>query len=78
MSAFKITILAISAVILIITNSTTIYAAKPTELLRAAFVRNGDLWIKAGNNERQQTRGAYILNPKWSYDGKWIAYTKGE
>lgn len=78
MRAFRNTILAISTVVLIITNSTTIYAKKPAELLKAAFVRNGDLWIKAGNNERQQTRGAYILNPKWSYDGQWIAYTKGE
>lgn len=77
MRAFRNTILAISAVLLIITNNTTIYAKKPAELLKAAFVRNGDLWIKAGDNEKQQTRGAYILNPKWSYDGQWIAYTKG-
>lgn len=60
MRAFRNTILAISTIVLIITNSTTIYAKKPAELLKAAFVRNGDLWIKAGNNERQQTRGAYI------------------
>ncbi|KQX67007.1 TolB family protein [Paenibacillus sp. Root444D2] len=78
MRAFRRTFLAMSVVLLIITNSTTIYAKKPAELLKAAFIRNGDLWIKAGDNERQQTRGAYILNPKWSYDGKWIAYTKGE
>ncbi|KRF13368.1 TolB family protein [Paenibacillus sp. Soil787] len=78
MRAFKNTILAVLTVLLIITNSTTIYAEKPTELLIAAFVRNGELWIKVGDNERQQTRGAYILNPKWSYDGQWIAYTKGE
>ncbi|WP_261300812.1 TolB family protein [Paenibacillus andongensis] len=78
MRAFRNIILAISSLLLIITNSTTIYAAKPAELLKAAFVRNGDLWIKAGDSERQQTRGAFILNPKWSYDGQWIAYTKGE
>ncbi|MDQ0898777.1 translocation protein TolB [Paenibacillus sp. V4I7] len=78
MRAFRNAILVILAVVLIMTNSTTIYAKKPAELLKAAFVRNGDLWIKAGNNERQQTRGAYILNPKWSYDGQWIAYIKGE
>ncbi|MCY9697888.1 TolB family protein [Paenibacillus alginolyticus] len=78
MRAFRNTILAMLAVLLIITSSTTIYAEKPSEPLKAAFVRSGDLWMKAGNNERQLTRGVYILNPKWSYDGQWIAYSKGE
>ncbi|NRF92975.1 PD40 domain-containing protein [Paenibacillus frigoriresistens] len=78
MRAFRNTILAMLAVLLIITSSTAIYAEKPSEPLKAAFVRSGDVWMKTGNNERQLTRGAYILNPKWSYDGQWIAYSKGE
>ncbi|MUT68843.1 PD40 domain-containing protein [Paenibacillus sp. NEAU-GSW1] len=48
------------------------------EKLAAAFIRNNDLWIKTGNSEKQITQGGYIRYPRWSNDGKWIAYTKGE
>jgi len=52
--------------------------ARPKEALKAAFVRGGDLWIKSGGAERQATKGEFVRNPKWSSDGEWIAYTKGE
>ncbi|PEY44417.1 translocation protein TolB [Bacillus cereus] len=46
--------------------------------MRVAFIRNHDLWIKIDGKEKQITKGEYITKPKWSYDGKWIAYAKGE
>ncbi|WP_462412727.1 translocation protein TolB [Neobacillus sp. Marseille-QA0830] len=45
---------------------------------KAAFIRNNDLWIKKGNAEQQVTNGGYIRYPKWSHDGKWVAYQKGK
>ncbi|WP_261129417.1 translocation protein TolB [Bacillus sp. Marseille-Q3570] len=42
--------------------------------LKAAFVRDGNLWIKKGNDERQVTKGRKVANPRWSSDGKWLAY----
>ncbi|QMV41895.1 PD40 domain-containing protein [Cohnella cholangitidis] len=52
--------------------------AKPKDSLKAAFVRGGDLWAKAGKDERQLTKGEAVRNPKWSFDGEWIAYSSGE
>ncbi|MBO9128813.1 PD40 domain-containing protein [Bacillus sp. 165] len=42
-----------------------------------AFTRNHDLWLKEGKKETQLTHGEYVSYPKWSHDGKWIAYTRG-
>ncbi|MCM3570235.1 hypothetical protein [Neobacillus mesonae] len=44
--------------------------------LKAAFIRNDDLWLKVGNNARQLTSGDYVRFPKWSMDGSWIAYLR--
>ncbi|MDM5156547.1 translocation protein TolB [Bacillus sp. DX1.1] len=52
--------------------------AAESKQLKVAFIRNHDLWIKIGGKEQQITKGEYIAKPKWSHDGKWIAYTKGE
>ncbi|MFC5471034.1 hypothetical protein ACFPPD_20300 [Cohnella suwonensis] len=50
-------------------------AAKPESGLEAAFVRDGDLWVKkADGKERQLTQGDRVERPLWSYDGEWIAY----
>jgi hypothetical protein len=46
--------------------------------LAAAFVRSGDLWIKIGEEERRLTEGEQVREPKWSRDGRWIAYTSGQ
>ncbi|WP_139378367.1 TolB family protein [Mesobacillus jeotgali] len=46
--------------------------------LTAAFVRDHQLWIKTGDQEIQVTRGRYVLSPKWSYDGRFIAYIDGD
>ncbi|TFE24537.1 PD40 domain-containing protein [Cohnella luojiensis] len=53
-------------------------SAKPAASLKAAFVRGGDLWMKAGGIEQQLTKGDNVRNPKWSFDGEWIAYARGE
>ncbi|KAB2331936.1 translocation protein TolB [Bacillus mesophilum] len=46
--------------------------------LTAAFIRDHQLWIKQGEKEVQLTKGAYVRSPKWSYDGRFIAYTDGD
>lgn len=46
--------------------------------LTAAFIRDHQLWIKQGDKEVQLTKDAYVRSPKWSYDGRFIAYTDGE
>lgn len=47
--------------------------------LKVAFVRENDLWIKVGNREEKRiTSGEYVRNPEWSYDGNWLAFTKGK
>ncbi|MCT8136745.1 PD40 domain-containing protein [Anaerobacillus sp. CMMVII] len=56
----------------------SIAVASKEQPLKAAFVRNDDLWVKIGEDEKQITNGDYIRYPKWSYDGSWIAYLKGE
>ncbi|MBT2706058.1 hypothetical protein [Bacillus sp. ISL-35] len=44
----------------------------------AAFVRDHQLWIKTGVQEVQVTKGKYVQSPKWSYDGRFIAYIDGD
>jgi hypothetical protein len=46
--------------------------------LKAAFVRDHQLWIKNGNEEIQLTNNGYVSSPQWSYDGNFIAYTKSD
>ncbi|MGG0887935.1 hypothetical protein [Brevibacillus parabrevis] len=45
---------------------------------KAAFVREGNLWLKIDQEEKQITTVAKVTNPVWSYDGQWIAYIKNE
>ncbi|WP_144475834.1 translocation protein TolB [Cytobacillus oceanisediminis] len=44
----------------------------------ATFVRDHQLWIKTGEQEVQVTKGRYVQSPKWSYDGRFIAYIDGD
>lgn len=53
-------------------------SAEPHGVMKAAFIRDDDLWIKNDSKEVKLTNGEYIRFPKWSYDGTWIAYLKGE
>ncbi|WP_313800879.1 translocation protein TolB [Cytobacillus sp.] len=46
--------------------------------LTAAFIRDHQLWIKKGEEEIQITKNRYVYSPKWSYDGRFIAYIDGD
>ena len=46
--------------------------------LTAAFIRDHQLWIKKGDEEFQLTKGKYVSSPKWSNDGRFIAYVHGD
>ncbi|MGG2028304.1 translocation protein TolB [Gottfriedia sp. S16(2024)] len=52
-------------------------AAETNSVLKAAFIKNDDLWIKIKESEVRITNGKYVRFPKWSYDGNWIAYISG-
>ncbi|RUS45241.1 PD40 domain-containing protein [Cohnella sp. AR92] len=52
--------------------------AAPKSELQAAFVRDGDLWVAAAEKESKLAQGPDVRNPRWSADGRWIAYSKGE
>jgi hypothetical protein len=52
-------------------------SVEPKENLKAAFVRNNDLWIKLKDKEIMLTDTGFVRYPKWSFDGSWVAYLKG-
>ncbi len=66
-----------SAVLLMFLCSITITSAENNDV-KVAFIRHHNLWIKVDGKEKQLTKGEYITGPKWSYDGEWLAYAKGE
>ncbi|BBI36356.1 TolB family protein [Cohnella abietis] len=75
----KISLILTAMTLIIWLGKAEALAATPEPALKAAFVRGGDLWIKAGGTETQLTKGEQtIRKPKWSFDGEWIAYTKGQ
>lgn len=45
--------------------------------LKAAFIRDNQLWMKEGNQETQLTQDMHVYSPKWSMDGRFIAYLAG-
>ncbi|MEC1717152.1 TolB family protein [Schinkia azotoformans] len=58
--------------------SFSIVSAESDDVLKAAFIKDNDLWIKVDNHEQRITNGEFIGFPKWSFDGNWIAYIKGD
>jgi hypothetical protein len=44
--------------------------------LKAAFIREGNLWILRNGEEKQITKSGQVYAPKWSHDGKWVLYQK--
>jgi hypothetical protein len=52
--------------------------AEPEQTLQAAFIRGDDLWLKKDNLEMQLSKNQKVSGPKWSFDGKFIAYSIGE
>ncbi|RCW41511.1 TolB family protein [Paenibacillus prosopidis] len=78
MKVIRSYIVVLVVVLSMIAGAASVFAAKEDGVLKAAFVRNGDLWMKEGDLEKKLSSGPFIRNPKWSFDGEWIAYTKGE
>ncbi|MGG4489083.1 translocation protein TolB [Metabacillus idriensis] len=46
--------------------------------LKAAFIRDHQLWMIDNGQEYQLTTGRYVYDPKWSFDGRFIAYLDGD
>ncbi|MDF0728857.1 translocation protein TolB [Cytobacillus sp. S13-E01] len=46
--------------------------------LKAAFIRDNQLWMVEGEKEQQLTTGRHVYSPKWSQDGRFIAYLDGD
>lgn len=52
--------------------------AETEQTFYVAFIRDGDLWLKIDETEMQITKNKKASAPKWSWDGKFIAYSSGE
>jgi hypothetical protein len=54
------------------------HAEASFENIKAAFNRDGHLWVKTNGKEEKITKelANYPYPPKWSHDGKWIVYMK--
>lgn len=50
--------------------------ASGISVMKAAFIRDGNLWILLGNTEKQITHSGHIYGPQWSHDGKWLLFQK--
>ncbi|MFD1738997.1 TolB family protein [Bacillus salitolerans] len=61
------------SLLLVITDEGNVAANEQNGI---AFIKDGNLWVKEGKGEFQVTKQGSIQFPKWSYDGKWIAYLK--
>ncbi|MDY0405187.1 hypothetical protein P5G51_007020 [Virgibacillus sp. 179-BFC.A HS] len=46
--------------------------------LKAAFIRDNQLWMLDEGKERQLTTSMNVRTPKWSHDGRFIAYLNGD
>ena len=66
-----------SVVLFMFLCSITITSAENNSV-KVAFIRHHNLWIKVDGKEKQLTKGENITGPKWSHDGEWLAYVKGE
>ncbi|WP_299088927.1 hypothetical protein [uncultured Metabacillus sp.] len=63
------------AIIIIILFPSMMFAEGiPAEKLKAAFIRDGELWTLINGEENQVTNNGRVSSPKWSYDGKWLLY----
>ncbi|BCC18519.1 TPA: translocation protein TolB [Bacillus paranthracis] len=63
-------------IILVFFSFSTIASAEAP--LKAAFIRDHQLWIKEGDKEIQLTTGRHVYSPQWSNDGRFIAYLDGD
>lgn len=63
--------------ILILSSLAFLPIASAEVPLKAAFIRDHQLWMIEGDKEQQLTTGRFVYSPKWSYDGRFIAYLDG-
>lgn len=66
------------SLVIIFFSLSNIAGAEGEVSLKAAFVRNNQLWVKEGKEEKQLTHSQHVYTPKWSYDGRFIAYIDGD
>lgn len=71
---FRLYYLILLALPLVLGQSTFLAMANPP--LKAAFIREGNLWMKEEDKETQLTFQGVVESPSWSPDGKWIAFSK--
>jgi len=62
------------------TPAPTLTATPAAGLGKLAFVSDGDIWVLDvdSGQERQLTTDGGNREPRWSPDGRWLAFTKGE
>lgn len=72
---YKHWLICIVSVFFLISSTESIFAK--TNNLQVAFIRQSNLWIKIGNVEKQITKDGQVSEPKWSFDGRWLAYKRG-
>lgn len=70
-------ITAILAVTGAFVGGTGVPAAAATGGSTVAYVRNGDIYVSRGTGETRLTTGGGNSRPRWSPDGRQIAYVKG-
>ncbi|WP_238389635.1 hypothetical protein [Virgibacillus sp. MSP4-1] len=58
--------------------STPVLAVEQTapQDIKAAFIRDGNLWIYENQEEVQITKEGDVFAPQWSHDGQWLLYQK--
>ena len=66
----------IALCLFIILTPLTTAAAKKEKEIKAAFIRENDLWIKTNEKEERITSDHFIRFPKWSFDGTKLAYLR--
>ncbi|CAM3759626.1 PD40 domain-containing protein [Aeromicrobium ponti] len=56
----------------------TVWGETADYQLKAAYIRDGHLWVKIGNKEVKISSqpAKYYNSPKWSQDGQWLLYEK--
>lgn len=62
--------------LLIYLNFSTLASAEVP--LKAAFIRDHQLWLIEGGEQTQLTKGRFVSKPEWSQDGRFIAYLDGD
>lgn len=65
-------------VIFLIFMTFPLHYVNAEEGLKIAFIRDGNVWISDGKVEIQISSMGKTQNPKWSYNGNWLAYLEAD